>query len=206
MKRITIIAAMLFTSSLLFAQSVELTPIYAYTFSGKADGYYGSSDVVDNPSYGGILDIEVDHLSYVELSYIRNDTRLNVRSYGSGAISGTYDIGVEHYQVGVLREFSEDKLRPYAKVSLGTSRYFAKNSNDRYWLFSGAIGVGAKFFFNDKVGLRLYTNLMLPMEFAGGGIFCGIGGGGGGCSTGVTFNVPLVHWDMGAGLIIRLPN
>ena len=40
------------------------------------------------------------------------------------------------------------------------------------------------------------------MEFGGGGVFCG----GGGCGTNVYFNVPLVHWDFSAGLIIGLPN
>ena len=207
MKRITILAAILLTSTMLFAQTIEITPLYGYTFSGKVDGYYGTFDVKDDMSFGGLLSVEVDNMSYIELGYLRTNTEVVTSSYGGGFESGRADLAVEQYQIGMLREFKEGKVVPFAKASLGTTRYAQmSNGNERYWLFSAGIGLGAKIFFTDNIGLRLHGNLMLPMEFAGGGIFCGIGGGGGGCSTGVTFNVPLVHWDMGVGLIIKLPN
>ena len=207
MKRITILAAILLTSTMLFAQSIEITPLFGYDISGKVNGYYGTFDVKDDMSFGGLLSVEVDNMSYIELGYQRTNTQVVVSSYGDFLESGRADLAVEHYQVGMLREFQEGKVVPFAKVSLGTTRYAQmSNGNERYWLFSAGVGLGAKVFLNDMVGLRLHTNLMLPMEFSGGGIFCGIGGGGGGCSAGVTFNVPLVHWNLGAGLIIRLPN
>ena len=207
MKRITILAAILLTSTMLFAQTIEITPLYGYTFSGKVDGYYGTFDVKDDMSFGGLLSIEVDNMSYIELGYLRTNTEVVTSSYGGGFESGRADLAVEQYQIGMLREFKEGKVAPFAKVSLGTTRYAQmSNGNERYWLFSAGIGLGAKVFFTDNIGLRLHGNLNLPMEFAGGGIFCGIGGGGSGCSTAVTFNVPLVHWDMGVGLIIKLPN
>ena len=40
MKKITILAAILLTSTMLFAQSVEITPVAGYTFSGDVEGYY----------------------------------------------------------------------------------------------------------------------------------------------------------------------
>ncbi len=204
MKRITIIAAILLTSTTLFAQSIEITPIFGYTFSGQVDGYYGTFDVKNDMSYGGILSVEVDHMSFVELSYQRVDTRVvTSRYYGEGWNDA--DMALEHYQVGVLREFQEGKIAPFAKFSLGTTRYVqTSKGNERYWLFSLGAGIGAKVFLTDRIGLRLHGNLMMPMEFAGGGLFCGIGSGGSGCSTNVAFNVPLVHWDMGVGLIFRL--
>jgi len=207
MKRITIIAAILLTSTMLFAQSVEFTPLFGYTFSGKSDGYYSSFNVKNDMSYGGILSVEVDHMSYVELSYERTDTRVAVTDYGDIFEGKSVDLAVEHYQVGVLREFQEGKIVPYAKLSLGTTRYAQMSEgNSRYWLFSAGVGLGAKMFLNDRIGIRLRTSLMLPMEFSGGGLFCGIGSGGGGCSGVVTFHVPLVHFYMGGGLIIKLPN
>lgn len=204
-KRLTFLPLFLLLNTVIFAQSIEITPIYSYTVSGEVDGYYGTFDVKDNPSYGGILNVEIDHLTYFEASYIRNDTRVTAKTYNN-IESRSEDIGIEHYQVGVLRELKETQVRPYAKLSLGASRYFEKEGSNNYWLFSGGVGVGAKMFLNDNIGIRLYTNLMLPMEFDGAGIFCGIGTGGAGCSGGVSFNVPLVHWDMGVGLIIKLPN
>lgn len=204
MKRLLIPAIFLFFSSQIFSQSIELTPLFGYSFSGKADGYYATYDVKDDITYGGMLSVEVDHMSFVELSYQRTNTKLDVTSFTEGRRQ--YDLGVEHYQIGALREFQEGQIAPFAKVNLGATRYVqTSNGDERYWLFSAGIGVGAKIWFSDKVGLRLNGNLMLPMEFSGGGIFCGIGTGGSGCSTGVTFNVPLVHFELGAGLIIKLP-
>ncbi|NOR76118.1 MAG: hypothetical protein GQ525_13300 [Draconibacterium sp.] len=207
MKRITILTAILLTSTLLFAQSIEITPLFGYDISGQVDGYYGTFDVKDDMSFGGLLSVEVDNMSYIELGYHRTNTQVVTSSYGDFLENGRADLAVEHYQVGALREFQEGKVVPFAKVSLGTTRYAQMSKgNERYWLFSAGVGLGAKIFINDMIGLRLHTNLMLPMEFSGGGIFCGIGGGGGGCSTAITFNVPLVHWNLGGGLIIRLPN
>lgn len=206
MKRITILAAILLTSATLFAQSIEVTPLFGYTIAGSVDGYYGNYDVKNDMLYGGLLDVEIDHLMHVELSYRRNDPDLVARRYASGETT-TYKMGVEHYQVGVIREFSDEQVKPFAGLALGTTRYFGKgSSNERWWLFSTAVEVGAKVFITENIGIRLQTNLTLPLEFAGGGIFCGIGTGGSGCGTNVYFNVPVVHWDLSAGLIIRLPN
>ncbi len=205
MKKITILAAVLLTSTMLFAQSIEITPIFGYTFSGQVDGYYGVFDVKDDMSYGGILSVEVDHMSFVELSYQRNDTRVVTSKYYEDWSGSEANMAVEHYQVGMLREFKEGKVAPFAKLSLGTTRYVqTSKGNQRYWLFSLGAGIGAKILLTDRIGLRLHGNLMMPLEFAGGGLFCGIGSGGSGCSTNVAFNVPLVHWDMGVGLIFRL--
>lgn len=205
MKKITILSAILLTSTMLFAQSIEITPLFGYNISGKVDGYYETFDVKNDMSFGGLLSIEIDNMSYVELGYHRTNTKLVTSKFYNG--SNQTDIAVEHYQVGALREFKEGPIVPFAKLSLGTTRYVQTSKGDeRYWLFSIGVGLGAKVFLNDMIGLRLHTNLMLPLEFAGGGLFCGIGSSGGGCSTAVTFNVPLVHWDLGVGLIIKLPN
>ncbi|MCY1721933.1 hypothetical protein OU798_16385 [Prolixibacteraceae bacterium Z1-6] len=197
MKKLLVGALILLFGSSSFAQGVELTPVFGYSFAGRVNNYGRYFDVRDNAIYGGILSVEVDHLSYVELSYQRSDTEGYTRY-------DNIDMAVEHYQVGALREFQEGMIVPFAKVSLGTSRYVQKSQGDeRVWFFSGGIGIGAKVFLNDRIGLRFFSNLMMPLEFNGAGFWCGIGGGGG-CSGGVDFNVPLVHWDSGVGLIIDI--
>lgn len=199
MRKTLVLFGILLASLTTFAQSIELTPLFGYTVAGKVDSYNRYFNVHDDMLYGGLLSVEFDDYMFVDLSYQRNDTKGNTRLT-------EVDLGVEHYQVGLLREFGEGQVIPFAKVSLGTSRYIKKSGGkDSYWLFSGGFGAGAKIFVNEKVGFRLFTNLMLPMEFDGGGFWCGIGTGGSGCSGGIHFNVPLVHWDMGIGLIINLP-
>lgn len=197
-KRLTFIPLLLLLNTLVFAQSVEFTPLYGYTLNGKVQSYNRYYDVGDDMSFGGILSVEIDHMSYVELSYLRTNTDVL-----SNKTEGTFGLGVEQYQVGALREFTEGKIVPFAKGMLGTTRYVqTSKGSDRYWLFSVGFGGGAKMFLTDRIGLRLHTNLMLPMQFSGGGFFCGTGG----CGSGISFNVPLVHWELGGGLIIRLQN
>lgn len=199
MKQLLLTACIVLSSLTLFAQNVELTPIFGYTFSGKVDNYGRYFDVKDDMLYGGLLSVQFDQMMYFELSYERNDTR-------GTTFLNSIDMAVEQYQVGVLREFKQGKVAPFAKVSLGTTRYVQKSRGDeRLWLFSGGLGVGAKLNLSERIGIRLFSNLMLPLEYDGAGFWCGIGTGGAGCSGGVNFNVPLVHWDLGAGLIIKLP-
>lgn len=201
MKRIFILAVVLFASTSLFAQSVEITPLFGYTFSGHVNGYYAEFDVKDDIMYGALLDVEFDHLIHFEASYRRVDTKMVEKLYLNGA-STTVDIGIEHYQVGVIRDLKEGPVRPYAGILIGASRYFGKGKyNERYWLFSTSVQLGAKIYLNDRIGFRFQSNLTLPMQFSGGGIFCGSGSG---CGGGVSFGVPLTHLDMTAGLIIRL--
>jgi hypothetical protein len=205
MKKITIIAILLFTSTILFAQGIEITPLYGYTISGKVDNYNRSFDEKDDMSFGGLLSVEFDRMSFIELSYLRTNTKGVSSSFTDGRNS--INMGVEQYHVGALREFKEGKVIPFGKFMLGTTRYVQTSGGDRrLWLFSPGLGLGAKVIFSERIGLRLHTNLYMPLEFAGGGFFCGIGPGGSGCGTDIVFNVPLVHWDLGAGLIIMLPD
>ncbi|WP_066632068.1 hypothetical protein [Labilibacter marinus] len=201
MKKLSLIALFFVACSSIMAQSVEFTPIYGYTFSGTVYDYYGTFDVKDDVTFGGLLNVEIDQGLYVELSYQRiNPTLIEERPL----VNLKHDIGIEHYQIGAQKEFKQGQVKPFAELLLGTSRYFPRSGNNKdVWRFSGTLGLGAKVFFNDYLGIRLHTRLALPMEFGGAGIFCGIGGG---CSGGVSFNVPLAHWELGGGLIIRLPN
>lgn len=200
MRKALVLVGLFLASLTTIAQTIELTPIFGYTVAGKVDSYNRYFNVHDDMLYGGLLSVQFDDYMFFELSYERNDTKGNTRLVD-------VDLGVEHYQVGVLREFGDGQIVPFGKLSLGTTRYIQKSrGDDRYWLFSGGIGAGAKVFLSETIGLRLFTNLMLPMEFDGGGFWCGIGTGGSGCSGGIHFNVPVVHWDMGVGLIINIPN
>jgi len=74
-----------------------------------------------------------------------------------------------------------------------------ENSTDE-WLFSFGAGVGLKYFFNDKIGIRIQARMILPLVFAGGGFYIGTGGSGSYVST----TAPVVQGDFTGGLIIAL--
>lgn len=207
MRRITILAVLLLTTTILFAQSIEFTPLAGYTFSGDIEGYYGTYDLKNAFLYGARLDVEIDHLSFFELSVRRNDPTLSYSTNSSGIADEETGTGTAHYMVGYLREFQDGPIRPYGVISLGTSRYWEKGDSDlRHWFFSTEFGVGVKMFISDIVGLRLQASVTTPWDFAGGGMYWGVGGGGAGGSANLTFGIPIAHWDLSGGIIIKIPD
>jgi len=205
MRRLLLLGVMLFATSSLFAQYYEVAPVLGYTFSGKVDNGYGTYDMSNSFLYGGRIDVQITDLSYFELSVRRIDPTISYTS-ANGQESSEIDAGTAHYMVGYLREFKEGKIKPYGVISAGTSRYWTKsNTNDyRQWFFSTEFGAGAKMFLNDNIGLRLQASVTTPWDFAGGGMYWGVGAGGAGASGGMTFGIPIAHWDLSAGIIFRI--
>ncbi|HSO89054.1 MAG TPA: hypothetical protein VLQ91_21055 [Draconibacterium sp.] len=210
MKKLLLIAGFLYSTSALFAQNVEVTPLFGYTFCDGFETYYGSYDVKGSMLYGARLDVEIADLSYFELSVRRNDPTISYLSAGDNA-SRDFSSGVAHYMVGYLREFQAGAIKPYGVFSAGTSRYWVKeqegvDENYNKWFFSTELGLGAKMFISDMIGVRLQASVTTPWDFAGGGLYMGVGGGGAGAGGAMTFGIPVGHWDLSAGLIIRLKN
>ena len=208
MKKLTFIVAFLISTTSLFAQFYEVTPLAGYTFSGEADNGYGTYDLHNAFLYGARLDVQVTDLSYFELSYRRNDTGI---TYTPAAVNTTseFNSGTAHYMVGFLHEFGNKKIKPFGLISAGTSRYWIKeeagvDENYRQWFFSTEFGLGAKIFINENLGLRLQGAVTTPWDFAGGGMYWGVGGGGASAGGSMTFGIPVAHWDLSAGVIIRI--
>ena len=202
MKKLILLATFAFAANILFAQRVEITPTFGYTFSGTVDGYYGTYDLQNDLLYGAKLDVEFLDYTYFELSYRRNDpTLVYINSSLERAETNTANA---HYMAGVLRELGNKTFRPYGVISLGLTRYWEKGNSDwKKWFFSSEFGIGTKIFFTDYIGLRFQASVTTPWDFEGGGIYWGIGGGS---SANLNFGIPIAHWDLSGGLIISLPD
>lgn len=185
------------------AQTIEITPMFGYTFNGAYDGYVGKLDMKDDISYGGQLSFGLSSGNVLQLSYQRNEAKLNFRPYrGVEFPADQYDMGVEHYQLGFVKELSRGTTVPFGLVSLGASRYFAKSDGfSDHVMFSGSLGGGIKKYLSERVGIKFQANLILPMELSGGGFFCGPYG----CGSNASFYIPVVHFELAAGLIYQLP-
>jgi hypothetical protein len=204
MKKFIAIVAFLISATSLFAQYYEITPLAGYTFSGEADNGYGTYDIENAFLYGGRLDVQITDFSYVGLSYRRNDPTVSFLD-ASDQSTSDHKTGTAHYMVGFLHEFGDKKVKPFGLISAGTSRYWTKSATDyRQWFFSTEFGLGAKIFINENLGLRLQAAVTTPWDFAGGGMYWGVGTGGGGGSANLTFGIPVAHWDLSAGIIIRM--
>jgi len=208
MKKFLLFACILLSATSVFPQYIEITPLTGYTFAGKVDNGYGTYDIKNSLLYGARFDVEFIDNTYFELSIRRNDP---TTSYTPAAINKSKDFntGNAHYMIGVLKEFKPKKIKPFGLISLGTSRYWIQeregvDENYRQWFFATEFGLGAKILFNENIGLRLQAAVTTPWDFAGGGMWWGVGTGGAGASGGMTFGIPVAHWDLSAGLIFRM--
>jgi len=206
--KISFLALLLAFSTMISAQDhkVEITPFGGYMLGGSVKFYEGKFKVEDAGCYGGMLAVQVRSGNYVEFSYTGMTTQGDWRPYSSYELDHpktTVDMSVNHFQIGTLNELPLDNesIRPYGTLTLGTTWFNLKedNSNDE-WLFSVGAGLGLKYFFNDKIGIRIQARMILPLVYAGAGFYIGTGGSG----TYVSATAPIVQGDFTGGLIIAL--
>jgi hypothetical protein len=203
MKKILILVfAIIVSISFAKAQKIELTAFTGYSFNSQLNTYYGKFQVDDSPVYGGILGYGISPDVFVELMYYRTDTRVD---YYYQTSFEPFNMSTEYYQIGGQQQFGEGVLKPFAAVSLGMIRFNVKESGGDIskgdaFRFAPTIGGGVKIMPGERIGIRLQARLGMPME--ANGLFVGVGTGG--ASTGVSFRIPIVQFDLSAGLILRL--
>jgi hypothetical protein len=187
---------------------VELTPFGGYMLGGSVKFYEGKFKIDDNACYGGMLAVQVSSGDYIELSYTGMNSQGEWRPYSDYSFDHpdtVVDMAVNHFQIGSVNELHLDNeaVRPYGTLTLGTTwlNVQEENSNDE-WLFSVAAGLGLKYFFNERIGIRLQARLILPVVYNGGGFYIGSGGSG----MYVSSTAPIVQGDFTGGLIIALGN
>lgn len=189
---------------------VELTPFGGYILGGSIKFYEGKFKIQNSACYGGMLAIRVEEGTLVELSYTRMDSEGDWKPYSGYGIDypeTTIDVAVNHLQIGSVREFllDNESVRPYGTFTLGTSWIHPKETaSEDEWLFSVTAGLGLKYFFNERIGIRVQSRLILPMVFSGAGFYFGFGTGGASSGVGVSTTVPIVQGDFTGGLIIAL--
>jgi hypothetical protein len=192
------------------ARRVELTPFGGYLLGGSIKFYEGKFKIEDNACYGGNLAFEVHKGTFVELSYTRMDTKGDWHPYSNYSIQypdKTVNLAVNYLQIGSLSEFplDNDKVRPYGTFTLGTTWLHPKEgSASDEWLFAFAAGLGLKYFFSDRVGIRIQARLLLPVIYNGSGFYLGVGTGGASSGVYVSSTTPIVQGDFTGGLIIAL--
>jgi len=184
------------------AQNIELTAFTGYSFNSQINTYYGKFRVQDSPNYGGILGFGLSSDVFVEIMYNRTDTRVD---YYYVSDFQPLNISTEFYQVGAQQQFGPGIVKPFAAITLGMIRFNLKESGTEIskgdaFRFAPTIGGGVKILPGERIGIRLQARLGMPMEL--NGLFVGVGTGG--ASTGVSFRIPLVQFDLSAGLILRL--
>ena len=184
------------------AQGIEITAFTGYSFNSQVNTYYGKYKVDDSQNYGGILGYELQPDMFVEFLYNRSDTRIDYYYQNS---YNPVDMSTEYFQLGALKQMGAANLKPFGAASLGLARFNLKRATgdfaqEDYFFMAANLGGGVKILLGDRLGIRLQARLSMPMVFSG--FFLTAGTGGAGASAG--FRIPLVQFDLSAGLTLRL--
>jgi hypothetical protein len=192
-----------------FAQErkIEISPFVGYQWVAKTYTSGGYLSTKDGVNFGGAIDFTVKRDLQLELLYIYLDTQTRFVSQSIGYTSSEYfDLGVHFMQVGYVKGFKKGNIEPFGAFTLGAVMFspgeIVLENGERLspsdtWRFAVTLGGGAKIFFSEKLGIRLQARLLLPIYFAGVGMYAGTGGAG----LAVTGGIPVLMGDFTAGII-----
>lgn len=187
------------------AQDIEISAYTGWMFGGVSKYSYnlGSSELknVSSQNYGGSFSFRLPSFAILEIAYTRMDSELKIRGY-LGETRSNIDMSTEYFQIGGIKEIvQEGDIRPFGLISIGAVRYHPKESQySDEWLFAGNLGLGAKYYISDRIGLRLQARLMMPFSWVSGGVYCGTGG----CGSGVSASSTVIEGDISGGLLVVL--
>ena len=199
MKKILAIAALIILISMdSHAQKVEITPQYGYQIGSKYNYYGGYLKFHGSDQYGLTFGINASDDVTVEFMWAQQNSKVSIQDYiYYPQETEVSDMQVNHYQIGGIHMFGYSDARPFAGLSAGWSTWSPEDSLfDSHTTFTLGLTGGLKYFFSDRIGLRLQGQLLLPTNW--GGFYAGSGGGG------VTVGGSILQLNFSGGLIIGL--
>jgi hypothetical protein len=206
MKKILLVL-LISLSTQLFGQInyVDIIPTYGYHFGGRAYFYEGDIKVADNATYGITLSVPVGWNSTGEFSWSRSDSKMNFYPKRPDYYPDEADVASNYFLIGGMKELGEGPFKGFGGISLGMAWFDFKDASvSDIFRFSVSLGGGAKYMITDRIGLRVQGRFLIPIYFAGGGLYCGIGGGGSGCGVSVGGGSTIFQGDISGGIIIRI--
>lgn len=190
MKKIGLLTSLVVLTSMVvpsFGQGLKLTPFGGYTIQDKVYGYYGDVIIGDGAHYGVSLAFEKSSNLAADLTYSYQSTTFQVKdvyTIGPSNQSGNYNGSVSYLMLG--SKHSPDfnaKLAPYGGLMIGAA-IFNSTITSETWKFAVGARLGAVYHINEKFGIMIQTQLMMPVQ--GVGVYFGTGGGGATTTTSAT--------------------
>lgn len=208
MKRVLFLALILLSIDTI-AQSIELTPFYGYRVGGKVDVYSGPDlgyvRINDSQSFGLDLNYEVRPGVAVNLAWYGQSTIIDFYGYKNAEIQKVGDAFTNYFLLSGIYEKSHGGITPFFGIGMGAATFVLTDpKSDVVVRFAAALQGGAKFDLSEKVGLRIRAAMLMPLQFGGGGLFCGVGTGGSGCSVNVGASSSIIQGDFSAGIVVKL--
>ena len=106
---------------------VEISPFGGYMFGGSLNCYEGKIKVDNNANYGVAVDFKLAKDTQLELMWTQMNTTGRFEPYyGYLQYSGNFDVNVGYIQIGSVKEFDMDNVKPFGVFSLGIIILFQK--------------------------------------------------------------------------------
>jgi hypothetical protein len=188
----------LLMSNLAYAQpAITLEGFGGWLWTGKA-GYNGTIKVDDRGNYGVRAGIAPKDNMVVEFEWNHTETALYWYDYVAQE-NFSEDVVMNYYLLGFNQEVSDGPAVPFGVFNLGVLNVKGESNWSENW-FTVGLGGGLKYYFSDRIGIRLQARLFLPMQFAGIGFGCGTGG----CSSGASGYTSTIQGDFTGGVVLKL--
>lgn len=203
---LTILVA-LFASKESVAQK-DLFGGYGWQFGGKARFIEGDIDIKSDWAWHVGADIATPANVSLRLHYNQvSGTEAFWRplpGYSNLFPAEQFLVDVHYLQIGAIKGSQMGQLEPYGIITLGASWINAEQNNGNeigsVTRFAITLGGGVKYFMSDRVGIKFEARMLMPMYFAGVGLWAGTGGAG----VSVNSAVPILQGDLTGGLVLRL--
>jgi hypothetical protein len=177
-------------------QMLGSAEVYNYYNNGNSN-VSGELDIKDAMYYSAAIGINTSRETFAEIQYIYQPTSVTFDPYTSGFQNQTFDADV-HYILGTayyLKQFSRTGSG-YFGLSIGAAGLAPQNDLDPAWRFAFGLTLGMKFLLSKNIGIKIQSQGLFPIQWAGGTLYAGSGGSGFGVSAGTS----IVQINVGGGL------
>jgi len=169
--------------------------VYNYNYNGFQN-VDGELDIKDAVYYSAAIGINSSRETFAEIQYIYQPTSVTFDPYNFGS-NTSFDADI-HYILGTgyyVKQFSRTGSG-YFGLSIGAAGIAPQNGLDPAWRFAFGLTLGTKFLLSKNIGIKIQSQGLFPIQWAGGTLYAGSGGAGYGVSAGTS----IVQINVGGGL------
>lgn len=157
------------------ASRFELTPIVGFQFGGGFTGDLGRIELKESVSYGGALSFRASWDTWIEATYLRQDTDATFNPIGGGT-PRTNGAATNYIHGGVRQDFTTGgPVTPFILGSLGATIFDSKaegQGSETYFSFGLGAGVKSMFGASKRVGARIQGRWWATSVPSGSSVWC----------------------------------
>ena len=177
-------------------QMLGSVEVYNYNYNGYSN-VSGDLDINDAVYYSAAIGFNTSRETMAEIQYIFQPTNITFDPYTTGFQSQSFGADV-HYILATgyyIKQFSRT-ASGYAGLSIGAAGLVPKNNLDPAWRVAFGLTLGVKFLLSKNIGIKIQSQGLFPIQWAGGSLYAGTGGAGYAVSAGTS----IVQINVGGGL------